>query len=289
MAVHFTYSTVIGLFMTIISNPIDSQYKYPLQIPHKLAKLDLEIETKTLEKRVMNLQKLKQPLNVRNDVRDSLGALFDKYLTKDMVVFDIGCGTKPFEPVVSPKVKEYVGVDIEDGFYDAGHIDLVGTAYDVPAEGKSVDAIISSQVTEHLENPWDAFKEANRLLKDDGLYFISSPFMYPIHADPYDYGRYTIFQLEKKLNENGFDIVETSEIGGFWYCVAMFLGVYLQMFDRGILNKLKIMKAISWVLKITLYFIHGLEGFVLNTMDNEEIRKKWVINYTIIARKRHTA
>jgi hypothetical protein len=36
-----------------------------------------------------------------------------------MVVYDIGCGDKPFAPVLAGKVKDHIGVDIEDGFYES--------------------------------------------------------------------------------------------------------------------------------------------------------------------------
>ena len=71
-------------------------------------------------------------INLRNDVRDALLQYFDSYLTNEDQVYDIGCGGKPFY-ALNGKVKKYIGVDVEDGFYDLD-IDLVGTAYEVPVD-----------------------------------------------------------------------------------------------------------------------------------------------------------
>jgi len=229
----------------------------------------------------------KAPINLRNDVRSALLSFFDKHLNKEMSVYDIGCGDKPFSGYMEGKVKSYLGVDIEDGFYDAGHIDIVGTAYNVPVEDGVADAIVSSQVLEHLDKPLDAIKEAGRVLKPGGLLLMSSPFLYPIHAAPHDYGRYTFYFLEAKLKEHGLEIVEQKSIGGFWYCVGMYAGMYLQMLDRGLLKKTYIAKALIWLIKIILLGMHSLEGAMLELVekDPEKFRAVWTVNYVLVARK----
>ena len=233
----------------------------------------------------MNFDSIIYPLNLRNDVRYTLTRYFDHYLSSDMIVYDIGCGEKPFKQCLDGKVKSYVGVDIEEGFYDTGIIDIVGTAYKVPSPNNSVDAIISSQVIEHLDRPWDALKESNRLLKKEGYLFLSFPFLYPIHAEPHDYGRYTLFQIEKKLQEHGFKILEHTEIGGFFYCVGMFLGIYLKVINRGILKTLKISNFIIWFFKSIISILHFLETKLLHILKKKNTQGNWVVNYVLTAKK----
>lgn len=227
------------------------------------------------------------PINLRNDVRRILQEAFSKFLTKEMIVYDIGCGDKPFGPFLKDKVKEHIGVDIEDGFYDKGHIDLIGTAYDIPVEDNVADAVISSQVIEHLDKPLDAIKEAARVLKDDGLLFLAFPFMYPIHAAPHDYGRYTEFYIKKVLQDYGFEVVSQKHIGGFWYCIGMFSGLYLQNFDRGILRKTRLTKLLIWIAKALMRVLHEIEGFVLSLIkkDKKKFRQIWTVNYVLVCKK----
>lgn len=140
-------------------------------------------------------RKIMKVINLRNDVRRTLLKYFDRYLTNKDDVYDIGCGGKPFAGALDGKVSKYIGVDIEDGFYDSSYIDLVGNAYDVPIDDGSADAVISSQVFEHLEFPEKALGEAARILKERGFLFLAFPFLYPLHAEPHDYSRITEFKI----------------------------------------------------------------------------------------------
>lgn len=233
---------------------------------------------------------LTPPFTLRNDVRASLQDYFLRFLKPDMDVYDVGCGDKPFKKFLDGKVKSYIGVDIVDGFYDAGHIDLVGSAYDVPAPDGAADAIISSQVFEHLERPVDALKEAARLLHAGGLLFTSFPFLYPIHAMPHDYMRYTQYYFDSLLAQHGFEIVERKMLGGFWYCCGVLSGLYLQGFDRGLLKKTGLVRGFIFLFKMALYAIHSLEGALLDLAGRkkEEFRLPWAVNYIYVARKKET-
>ena len=54
-------------------------------------------------------------------------------------------------------------------------IDFYGYANDMPVEGNSYDYIISSHVLEHVHDPIGAFKEWDRVVKDNGIIFIIVP------------------------------------------------------------------------------------------------------------------
>lgn len=226
-------------------------------------------------------------INLRNDVRSALDSFFDRYLTSEMIVYDIGCGPNPFSKKLKERVHKHIGVDIEDGFYEKGYIDLVGSAYDVPVADKEADVVISSQVLEHLETPEKAIEETSRILKSGGLLICSFPFLYPIHAAPHDYTRYTEHKMQKSLEANGLTIVEQERIGGFWYIAGMYLGLYLQTLDRGLLNKLKIIKGLSWLVRWSFLQIHRIENLLLHLTkkDPKLFRKQWTVNYVIVAKK----
>lgn len=226
-------------------------------------------------------------INLRNDVRLIFERHFEKYLTSDMQVYDIGCGEKPFASALNGKVKSYIGVDVEDGFYSASSIDLVGTAYDVPIGNGAADAVISSQVIEHLEYPEKAITEAARITKKGGFFFLAFPFLYPLHAEPYDYTRITEFKIKKVLKEAGFEILEFQRVGGFWYLVGLFLGIYLQPIDRGMLKKTKISTFILWFVRCLFKSLHNLEGFILRILNKNPdfLRKRWTNNYILVTQK----
>ena len=235
----------------------------------------------------MKLSTFFHPIVLRNDVRAKLVEYFSTYLNQDMKVFDVGCGSKPFEKILGGKVGEYIGVDIEEGFYDPRHIDLVGSAYDVPAADATADAVISCQVIEHLEKPLDALKEAHRILKPGGLLFLSFPFLYPIHAAPHDHLRFTEFYMEQALQENHFKVLEKNTIGGFWYCAGVFADIYFRSFDRGVLKWLGITRFLSWLFRWGLRIFHEMEGAGLRLIgkNKDNFRKMWAVNYVLVVRK----
>lgn len=226
-------------------------------------------------------------LNVRKEIRHKLEQYFDKYLSSEMIVYDIGCGSKPFAKYLQKKVHAHIGVDIEDCFYDKSSVDLIGTAYDVPAPSNSADAIISSQVMEHLDSTQRAFLEIERLLKPEGLLFISSPFLYPIHAEPRDYNRLTEYSLISNLKEHNFELLSMQRIGGFWYIAGIFLCIYLQPIDNGFLKKIKVSTFILIFVRWFFAQLHNLEGIFIKLLgkDPELHRQKWTTNYVLVARK----
>lgn len=230
---------------------------------------------------------LLDPINLRRDVRNVSISQFRTHLKAGQAVYDIGCGARPFKAPVQALGATYTGVDIADGFYDPALIDLVGSAYDVPIADASADALISCQVMEHLERPRDALCEARRILKPGGVMFLSFPFLYPMHAAPRDFFRYTEFGMASLLREHGFEIVETQRIGGFWYVCGLWMGIYLQMFDRGILAKIFLIRALSGLFKWLCLGFHGLEGAGLRLAKKDEgaVRKNWTVNYVLVVRK----
>lgn len=125
---------------------------------------------------------------------------------------DIGCGSKPYEKFFASDV--YLGLEIEtetnqtekkaDFYYD-GKI--------FPFEDKSFDSAISNQVLEHVFTPVEFLKEVNRILKQEGLFLLTVPFVWDEHEQPYDYARYSSFGLTHLLKENGFEIIKQQKLG----------------------------------------------------------------------------
>ena len=117
---------------------------------------------------------------------------------------------------------------------DHAHLlcDLLGTAYDIPAENASFDCILSTAVLEHLEEPGRALKEAFRVLRPGGHVLYTAPLFWHLHEEPRDFYRYTRYGLEYLFNEAGFQIIRLEALSGFWTTFFTELGYYLQRFRR---------------------------------------------------------
>jgi SAM-dependent methyltransferase len=86
-----------------------------------------------------------------------------------------------------------------DLFYDGGRI---------PVEDAQFDAVICSQVLEHVFTPTEFLAELHRVLRPGGLLLLTTPFVWDEHSQPYDFGRYSSFGLRHVIEEAGFRVCE---------------------------------------------------------------------------------
>ena len=92
--------------------------------------------------------------------------------------------------------------------------DFLCSANEIPVDDSNFDFGIICEVIEHLESPQEVLKEAFRIIKPKGKLIGSIPFMFPKHADPYDFQRWTDNKLTSELERVGFRDVEISHMGG---------------------------------------------------------------------------
>jgi len=229
---------------------------------------------------------LLRPIDVRRHNRASILSLLDTYAKSGSVVYDIGCGDQPFAPQIRTLGCVYRGVDIAQGFYNEKP-DIIGTATDVPAPDSTADVVILSQVLEHLDRPFDALQEAHRLLRTGGVLLCSYPFLYPIHAPPYDFGRYTRYYIASAADRLGYKIVSEESLAGFWRVSGMTFAIYAQGFDRGILRHIRLIPLITAILQWICVGLHSLETFVwrLAGKSSRTSQQNWPVSYVFALKK----
>ncbi|MFZ2268216.1 MAG: methyltransferase domain-containing protein [Azonexus sp.] len=107
---------------------------------------------------------------------------------------------------------QYLGVDLSSG----ANVDVVGDAHllsDI-VTAASADVVFSHSVLEHLLAPIKFVIEANKVLRVGGLFIAHAPTCWPLHAEPWDYWRFSSHAWRGLLNENtGFEILEIKEEG----------------------------------------------------------------------------
>lgn len=124
----------------------------------------------------------------------------------DRRVLDVGCGRQPYRPYL-PATADYVGMEIDtprtrrdfqaEVYYD-------GKSFPFP-DG-SFDAVLCSQVFEHVFTPGEFLAEINRVLRPGGLLLLTVPFVWDEHEQPHDFARYSSFGLQALLERAGFAI-----------------------------------------------------------------------------------
>lgn len=139
-------------------------------------------------------------------------------------VLDLGCGNKPFQDWFPPEVN-YIGLDVTR---DNKEVDFLASALDVPIKNESVDHLFSTQVIEHLPDPFKFFEEVERILKPGGSVFVATPQMWPLHEVPNDYFRFTKYGLCHLAESTGLNVTDTIETGNLMMRLCSKLGYLIK-------------------------------------------------------------
>ena len=172
--------------------------------------------------------------------------------SKDIVSgkwLDVGCGLRPYE-VLFPRGC-YIGVDIEVSGANvlSKKPDYYYNGVNLPFASNSLDGVLCTQVLEHVPNPSVVITEISRVLKQNGTAIISVPFVWQEHEVPFDFTRFSVFGIVKKLEQNGFDIEVVSKDTRSVETLAVLLNVYL---INNLVPKIRSIKFIVNVLIILL-------------------------------------
>ena len=117
-------------------------------------------------------------------------------------VLDFGCAEQPYRHFFQPSV-EYVGADLPGNPAADVEIEPDGT---VPIPDASFDAVLSTQVLEHVADPAVYLAECRRVLRPGGRLLLSTHGIMVYHPDPVDYWRWTSAGLRRQVEAAGFEI-----------------------------------------------------------------------------------
>ncbi len=96
----------------------------------------------------------------------------------------------------------------------APEVDVVATAYRLPFRDGSLACVVSQETFEHLADPDLAAREAARVLRPGGLFYLQTPFIIGFHSGPNDYWRFTHQGLAEILSAAGLELIETGASAG---------------------------------------------------------------------------
>lgn len=135
---------------------------------------------------------------------------FAQTLQREADVLDAGAGTAPYHELFDHC--NYLAVDYEAG--PERKLDLVADLGSIPLDPNGFDAVICSEVIEHLSDPHAVLTEFGRLLRPGGRLAVTVPFLWMLHETPNDHRRLTEFGLRRLLSDCGFEVDSVQARGG---------------------------------------------------------------------------
>ena len=86
-------------------------------------------------------------------------------------------------------------------------IDIFAQATALPFKDETFDVVLCTEVMEHVPEPQMMLDEIYRVLKPGRTLIFTTPFLVPLHEQPYDFFRYTPLALRYMLEKSGYDII----------------------------------------------------------------------------------
>ncbi len=148
-------------------------------------------------------------------------------------MLDFGCGSKPYRSLF--QVDEYIGLDYENPghSHENEQIDVFYDGAKIPFPDAVFNAVLATEVFEHVFNLDKNLQEIHRVMKPGGRLLLSVPFVFMEHEIPHDFARYSSFGMRNLLERNGFKVecidktsnyVDVLGQMGLWYLNNTFVG-----------------------------------------------------------------
>jgi SAM-dependent methyltransferase len=143
-------------------------------------------------------------------------------------VLDAGAGVCPYKHYFSHVTYESADFCSVDKEY--ADVTYVCDLSSIPVEDNRYDLVFCSQTLEHISEPTKVIQEFNRILKKGGQLWLSAPFFFEEHEQPYDFYRYTQYGFTYILETSGFEVRRIEWLEGFYGTLSYqleFAGRYL--------------------------------------------------------------
>jgi SAM-dependent methyltransferase len=191
------------------------------------------------------------------------------------VLLDVGCGEKPYETLFFGRVHEYVGLDLSRS--DINKADIFADGLHLPFASASFDAVLCTEVIEHVPEPGVLLHEVNRVLKEKGILLLSAPLVWGLHAEPHDFFRFTKYGLKHLMKKTNFQVLKIQPTCGFWATYGQRLSDFLfQKYGKSLIG-------IAFILPICAFI-----QFLSMILDKAFGQEGEPLDYVVVASKRST-
>ncbi len=123
---------------------------------------------------------------------------FLKRFGKDALMLNVGSGVHRPHPRI-------INIDI----FAYERVDVVADAARLPFASHSADVVVCESLLEHVPDPRRIVEEMFRVLKPGGVLYIVVPFVYPFHACPNDFYRWSETGVKELLSHGEIENIGT--------------------------------------------------------------------------------
>jgi SAM-dependent methyltransferase len=206
-------------------------------------------------------------------LREAVEKVISQYFESEecLCLVDYGCGNMPYRQLFAPVVGRYVGCDMPGN----PDVDVVlSEDGHAPMETGTVDAVLSTQVLEHVTDPAAYLSECHRMLRPEGLLVLSTHGVWKYHPDPCDYWRWTSSGLKRTVNLAGFEIVGFRGIMGP-------AATALQLWQDALVDQMPrfLRKPFVWCMQVAIQFS--------DRRCDKSVRNRDASVFMLVARKKN--
>jgi SAM-dependent methyltransferase len=199
-------------------------------------------------------------------------------------VLDIGSGdAEPHYPR-KEAVASYITLDLpETNVRYLKRPQVFADAHALPFSGGVFDGVLLLEVLEHVRYPNLVLEEARRVLREGGTLCVSTPFLYPLHDEPYDFFRFSLYGLREMLRHEDWQIIFEDEYSNFLIFSALSWNLYLMHQMQRLAEQSRyVTLIISLPIVAVLVLCANLLAMSFKFLFS---KSRFPINYCFIARK----
>lgn len=202
------------------------------------------------------------------------------------IVLDVGAGSGQYRHLFSHC--DYRAHDFAQEPSTIGHytpLDYISDITEIPLPDAAVDAVLCTEVLEHVPEPIKAVNEMARLTRDGGHLILSAPLGSFLHQEPFHFqGGLTPHWYEKFLPEAGFQIERIERNEGFFSFFTQEVHRFRELirpWRRGVSLMQRLLLAFLWI--VTMPISKVLLPVLTPILERMELEHQATVGYHVTA------